>query len=89
MARIVMRPRKGGGTELIVNDLDLSLEVYAESAELVVVGDDPEFAEIGLRFTIAIDRLELGDPEVMLTDGFAEAAEAVRALQEVDLADAR
>lgn len=84
MAHIILRPHpeNGPGTvQLIINGVDYSAEVF-RGAELVEVGDDPQFSEVGLRVTLAVSRLDLGDEtDVEVTDHLPEVAERVQALR--------
>lgn len=52
MAHIVMRPHpERGAHQIVINGVDYSNEIY----------DFPELAEVGLRVTFALSRLDLGD----------------------------
>lgn len=79
MADIVYR-KKGPAAQLIVNGVDLSMDTF-QGVELVEVGDDPEYAEVGLRITIAVSRLDLDTTEdVQITDNFPAVAQMVRSV---------
>lgn len=81
MANVQMN-QSGGPGAIIINGVDFSSEVFAESVELVKVGEEP-FGQIGLRFTIGLGTLELGGTRVALSDHFDEAAEKVSSIQEL------
>lgn len=85
MAHIQYGPHPDGGParRIIINGHDFSDETFA-GVELVEVGDDPEFAEVGFRVTFAVSRLDLGDDEnVTVTDHFREIAQRVRSVAKV------
>lgn len=81
MAHIVYRRSMGGlARQIIINGVDYSHEVYAEPVELVEVGDN-ETAEVGLRVTFAVSRLDLEtDQDIQVTDHFPEVAQRVRSI---------
>lgn len=83
MAHIqIRRQQPGGASELIINGVDFSMEAYNGTAELVEVGDAP-FSEVGFRFTIAVDRLDLEtERDVKITDRFWPVAQRVREITE-------
>lgn len=86
MAHIQIR-RKGGRsipTQLIIDGVDVTQEVYRD-LELVEVGDDPEWAEVGLRVTFVVSRLDLDhEADVVVTDQFRSVATRVRSMTEGD-----
>lgn len=81
MAHIqIRRQQPGGPTELIINGVDFSMEAY-NGYELVAVGDDAEWAEVGFRFTIGVGRLDLDtEQDVTITDRLPAMAQRVREL---------
>ena len=69
-------------TQLIVNGMDLTNEVFREGIELVGVGEGAG-AEVGLRFTIAVSKLSLdGEADIQITDRFRPVAQRVRSIVE-------
>jgi hypothetical protein len=81
MARIEINSAGDGAYQLLINGIDYSTEVFrgAEGVQLVTVGDDPDYAEIGLRVTFAVSRLSIdNETDVELTDHVREAAAKVR-----------
>lgn len=83
MAKIeINRVKNGGCFQLLVNGVDLSFEVFRD-IELVEVGEDPEWAEIGLRITLGVSQLSIdNEANVRLTDHLPEAAAKVRSFIE-------
>lgn len=82
MAHIqINKPEAGLPIQLLVNGVDLTMETYLDF-ELVSVGDQPEFAEIGFRFTVAVTTLNIDTKDVELTDHFPEAAARVHSIVE-------
>jgi hypothetical protein len=82
MAHIELRGQPGGGQQIIINGIDFSREVF-RGVELVEVGDSPEFAEVGLRITLAVSRLDLdAEADVKITDHLPEVAQRVRSMDE-------
>ena len=83
MAHIQFRKNPDGlTTTLVVNGLDLSMESYAGSVELAATGDS-EYDEIGLRFLLAIERLDLDeDMDVEVAGNLDALNERIRAMQE-------
>jgi len=82
MAHIIYRPHPDGppAMEIIINGHDFSAEIF-HGVELVSVGDDPEFAEVGFRVTFAVSRLDLGgDADVQITDHLPSVAQRVNSL---------
>lgn len=70
--------------QIFVNGVDLSMEVFDGSVELVTVGEGPT-AQIGLRLTLAVSSLSVDSyANVPLTDHFPEAAALVRSTQDGD-----
>ena len=87
MAHIQIRsphPEEGAGAiQCIINGVDYSFELFHDM-ELVTVGDDPAFAEVGLRVTFAVSQLDLGDEtNVQITDRVPEVARRVEAIRAV------
>lgn len=83
MAHIEMRRQKAGGMQLLINGIDYSEEVY-NGAELVEVGEGLN-AEVGLRLTFAVGRLDIdNDADVEITDRLPAVATQVRSMQELD-----
>ena len=83
MAHIIYRPADGDSLarQVIINGHDFSNEVYRDM-ELVEVGED-DYAEVGLRVTFVVSRLDLGgDQDVEITDHFPAVATAVRSMAE-------
>lgn len=83
MAHIqINRNRKDPAKQIIVNGVDMSMEVYDGSIELVEVGEGAG-AEVGLRVTIAVSRLDLdAEADVKITDRFRSVAQRVRTIAE-------
>lgn len=82
MAHIIYRPHSdaAGAMELFINGVDFTYEAFRD-VELVSVGDEP-FAEVGLRVTFAVSRLDLGgDVDVQITDRFPETAQLVHSMR--------
>lgn len=82
MAHITLRPDpdRAGATQLIINGIDYSMETYADDVQIVHVGDGPD-AEVGLRVTFAVSRLDLGDDQdVQVTGRLSDVAQRVHAL---------
>lgn len=80
MAHISIRRGKGLERQLVINGIDYSMEVFRDM-EIVEVGDDPEFAEVGLRVTFAVSRLDIEtDVDVQLTDNVPTVAARVRSI---------
>lgn len=92
MAHIIYRPMTDNPTarQLIINGHDFTNEVFRD-VELVEVGDDPEFSEVGFRVTFGVGRLDLGgDEDVQVTDHLYAVAQRVRSMAGVpDVDDAR
>lgn len=66
--------------QIIINGVDYSRELFRE-VELIEVGDDPQFAEVGLRVTFAVGRLDLdAEADVQITDRLPEVAQRVRTM---------
>lgn len=83
MAHIELRGQPGGSQQIVINGVDYSREIFA-GVELVEVGDEPEFAEAGLRVTFAVSRLDLDtEADVQITDQLPEVAQRVRSMGEV------
>lgn len=81
MADITYR-RNGMAVELIVNGVDLTNETYRD-VELVEVGDEPEFSEVGLRITLVVSKLTLDTEEdIQVTDRLPVVAQQVRSITE-------
>lgn len=81
MAHIELRGQPSGGQQLIINGVDLTMETYG-GVELVEVGDG-DFAEVGLRVTFAVGRLDLdADADVKITDRLPDVAQRVRSMQD-------
>lgn len=79
MAHIIYA-RKGGVGQLVINGVDVSMDVFSD-VELVEVGTDPKFAEVGLRVTFAVGRLDLNqESDVIVTDRFPAVAQMVRSI---------
>ena len=86
MAHITFDRADNGAYKLTINGVDLSTEVY-NHPQLVEVGDDPMFSEVGLQVTFAVSRLDLGGEEdVQITDHFRGVAQRVHTMgvSEVD-----
>lgn len=82
MADISIRRTQDGATQLVINGVDVSMDVF-HGVELVEVGDDPTCAEVGLRVTFAVSKLDLEtDADVKITDNFRSVAQRVRTVQE-------
>jgi hypothetical protein len=83
MANIeINRNPKSPLKQLIVNGMDLSMEVYDDSVELVEMG-----LEVGLQITIAVSKLTLdGEADVQVTDNFRPVAQRVRSTYDEDVA---
>lgn len=83
MAHIqINKPQHGGPIQLLINGIDYSMEVYRDF-EIVEVGDNPECAEVGLRVTLAVGRLDLdAEADVQLTDRVPTVAARVRSIRE-------
>jgi len=89
MAHITIRPAGPGVTQLVINGIDVSNEVYSD-IELVSVGEDPAFAEVGLRVTFCVSQLDLGEEQdVIVTDHLREAAQRVNSIASASDADER
>ena len=82
MAHISIQPIDPTRSNLFINGVEFSKEVFRGSLELVEVPcADPEFAEVGLRVTFAVSRLDLGeDVDVQVTDRLREVAQRVRSV---------
>lgn len=83
MAHIqINRNPKSGVKQLIVNGVDMTMEVYNDGFELVEVGA-AEVAEVGLRVTLVVSRLDLdAESDVRITDHFHPVAQRVRSISE-------
>lgn len=82
MAHIILRPGEPGAVQLVINGVDYSMEAFRDF-ELVSVGDDPAYAEVGLRVTFAVSRLDLGgDEDVPVTDQLPIVAQRVHSMIE-------
>jgi len=85
MAHIEIRnlSSKGGAGEIIINGVDFSMETYADGIQLVEVGDDPDFAEVGLQVTFVVSRLDIdNEADVQVTDRLPVVAQRVRSVIE-------
>lgn len=85
MAHIIYRPAADNSIarQLIINGHDFSNETFRQ-VELVEVGEG-EYAEVGLRVTFAVSRLDLGgDEDVQVTDHFRSVAQRVRSMTAED-----
>ena len=82
MAHIqINRNRKTPAIQLLINGIDMSREVFRDM-EIVEVGDGP-VAEVGLRVTIAVSRLDLdAEADVQITDNVPAVAQRVRSIAE-------
>lgn len=83
MAHIIYRPSDVDPTarQLVINGHDFSMETF-RGVELVEVGED-QFAEVGLRVTFVVSRLDLGgDEDVQVTDHLPSVAQRVRSMGE-------
>ncbi len=81
MANISITPIQPGANRIVINGVDYSKEIF-RGVELVEVGDDPDWAEVGLRVTFAVSRLDLGDEQdVVVTDNFRSVAQRVHSTQ--------
>lgn len=79
MAHIQIRSNPEGGSSLVVNGMDLSMESFYGHTALVSVGEEP-WAEVGLQVTLAVGRLDLDDDlDVVIADHLPEVAERVAA----------
>ena len=68
-----------GIAQLVVNGVDYSREVFS-NVELVPVGDE-SYAQVGLRVTFAVSRLDLDtEADVKITDRLPEVAQRVRSI---------
>ena len=78
MAHIqINRNPKSRAKQLFVNGIDMTMEVF-DDIELVEVGP-AEVAEVGLRVTIVVSRLDLdAEADVRITDNFRPVAQRVR-----------
>lgn len=83
MAHIqINKHERGLPIQLLINGIDYSREVDRDF-ELVSVGDDPEFAEVGFRVTFAVSRLGIDTvDDIELTDHLPEVAAKVRGIVE-------
>lgn len=82
MARIEINHQRGGPTQVLINGIDYSTELF-RGFEIVEVGDTPETAEVGLRVTFAVGRLDLdAETDVQLTDNVPAVAARVRSISE-------
>lgn len=73
-------PHPDHAVELLIDGVDFSRAVFRDGVELVSVGDNPATAEIGLRITIAVGRLDINGETVELSNNFGEAAAQVAAI---------
>lgn len=81
MAHIEIK-KQGMAAQLLINGIDFSNEVYRDF-EIVEVGEEPEFAEVGFRVTFAVSRLGIDtESDVPLTDHVPEVAARVRSIAE-------
>lgn len=82
MANIQINRNRKGRRQLIINGVDMTMEVFDEGIELVEVGEGAG-AEVGLRVTIAVGRLDLdAEADVQITDRFRPVAQRVRSIVE-------
>jgi hypothetical protein len=73
-----------GYSQIIINGNDFSNEIF-RGVELVEVGEDAAFAQVGLRVTFAVSRLDLGDDiNIQITDHLRSVAQRVRSTQGED-----
>lgn len=76
----INKPECGPGIQVLINGVDYSMEVFRDF-EIVEVGDDPAFAEVGFRVTFAVSRLGIDTVEdVELTDHVPAVAAKVRSM---------
>jgi hypothetical protein len=76
MAHIVLRPMENahGATQILINGIDYSTEIYSD-VQIVKMGDEDGFGEVGLQATFVISRLDLGgDEDVRITNHVDEVA---------------
>lgn len=75
MAHVIIRPKGDGmATQIIINGVDFSMDVYAGHVNLVDVD-----GQVGVQVTFALSRLDLGgDSDVQVTDRLYEVAQKVR-----------
>ena len=83
MANIeINRNPKSPVIQMLINGVDMSREVYRDF-ELVSVGEDPMYAEVGLRLTLVVSRLDLdAEADVKITNNFRPVAQRVRSIAE-------
>lgn len=75
MAHVIIRPKSdSAATQIVINGVDFSMDVYAGHVDLVQVGE-----EVGVQVTFALGRLDLGgDSDVQVTDRLRAVAQKVR-----------